>query len=212
MSKFNHPQSMLSSEATASNGKNILIAITGSIAAFKMCSLISQLRKDNWNVQVLVSPAALEFIGRASLEGLSGREILDSDFISGKMMSHIDLARWADVFLIAPATAKTLNGLTAGTLEGIIGSTYLAFEAHKPLLIAPAMNSKMLAHPTTQNALHVLEKRGHTLLSPTHGTLACGEFGEGRMREPEDIYNDILLSVKPNNIQIPILMIYLEDI
>lgn len=179
--------------------KKLLIGITGSIAAFKVATVISSFRKKGWEVKVIATPSALEFIGQATLEGLSENEVLTSDFSPGKMMSHITLARWADIFLIAPATAKTLNALAAGTGDGILHTTYLAYESHKPLLVAPAMNTQMLNHPTTQNALSVLATRGVQLLSPDSGALACGEFGDGRMMEPADIEASIERALAPKN-------------
>lgn len=177
------------------SSKKILIGISGSIAAFKVAHVISDLRKKNWEVRTIATPSALKFIGEATLEGLSGHPVLTSDFTPGHMMSHIELARWADVFLIAPATAKTLCGLATGTGDGILFSTYLAYEPHKPLLIAPAMNTQMLAHPATQTALNTLSQRGSVLLKPNEGLLACGEIGSGRMQEPDEVVSAIEQSV-----------------
>lgn len=186
--------------------KKLLIGMSGSIAAFKVAHVISYFRKKNWDVRVITTPSALEFIGAATLEGLSENPVLSSDFVSGKMMSHIDLARWADVFLIAPATAKTLNSLAAGTGDGILHSTYLAYEATKPLLIAPAMNTQMLAHPTTQKSLSILKQNGAQLLQTGSGPLACGETGDGRMMEPEQIIIAIERALIPLNAKQKILI------
>lgn len=179
--------------------KKLLIGITGSIAAFKVAHVISHFRKLGWDVRTIATPSALQFIGAATLEGLSDHPVLTSDFTPGKMMSHIELARWADVFLIAPATAKTLNHLAAGTGDGALYSTYLAYEAGKPLLIAPAMNSQMLAHPTTQSSLKTLEQNGAVLLGTGSGLLACGEAGEGRLLEPEHIITAVERALAPKN-------------
>jgi phosphopantothenoylcysteine decarboxylase / phosphopantothenate---cysteine ligase len=182
-----------------SNSKKLLIGVSGSIAAFKVAHVISHFRKKNWEVRIITTPSALQFIGAATLEGLSENEVLSSDFVSGRMMSHIELARWADVFLIAPATAKTINSLATGTGEGILNSTYLAYDCAKPLLIAPAMNTQMLAHPTTQTALQTLKKNGVHILETNSGQLACGEVGDGRMMEPEHIAVAIERSLAPKN-------------
>lgn len=179
--------------------KKLLIGISGSIAAFKVAHVISHFRKKGWEVRVITTPSALEFIGKATLEGLSENEVLSSDFAPGKMMSHIDLARWADVFLIAPATAKTINALAAGTGDGILHSTYLAYESAKPLLVAPAMNTQMLAHATTQKSLAVLKANGVQLLGTDSGLLACGEVGDGRMMEPEHIAVAVERALAPKN-------------
>jgi phosphopantothenoylcysteine decarboxylase / phosphopantothenate---cysteine ligase len=189
-----------------SPSKNILIGITGSIAAFKVCNVISSLRKNNWNVQVIATPSALQFVGEASLEGLSDRQVITHDFVPGKMMSHIDLTRWADVFLIAPATAKSINSLAAGTMDGIIGSSYLAYENHKPLLIAPAMNSRMLSHPATQTALQTLRSRSAQILETGKGELACGEYGDGRMMEAEEIVREVEKSLYSRTLRPKILI------
>lgn len=185
-----------------SPSKKILIGISGSIAAFKIASVISYFKKAGWEIRVIATPSALKFIGEATLEGLSGHAVLTSDFTPGHMMSHIDLARWADVFLIAPATAKTLAGLATGAGDGILHSTYLAYETHKPVLVAPAMNSQMLSHPATQSALRTLRARGTQLLQTDAGLLACGETGDGRMMEPENIIiavEQATLSVQKTN-------------
>lgn len=181
------------------HSKKLLIGITGSIAAFKIAHVISHFRKLGWEVRAIATPSALEFIGAATLEGLSDHPVLTSDFTPGKMMSHIDWARWADVFLIAPATAKTINNLAAGTGDGPLYSTYLAYEAAKPLLLAPAMNSQMLAHPTTQNSLQTLVNHGATVLGTDSGLLACGEQGDGRLLEPEHIIAAVERALTPKN-------------
>lgn len=179
--------------------KKLLIGVTGSIAAFKVAHVISHFKKMGWDVRTIATPSALQFIGQATLEGLSENEVLTSDFTPGKMMSHIDVARWADVFLIAPATAKAINNLAAGTGDGVLYSTYLAYETNKPLLIAPAMNTQMLVHPTTQASLKTLETNGATLLKTESGLLACGETGEGRLLEPEHIVAAVERALAPKN-------------
>jgi len=168
-------------------GKKILIGVSGSIAAFKVAQLVSDLKKLNADVRVVMSKSALQFLGKATFEGLTGTPVLDSDFTDGKMMSHISLAKWADVFLIAPATAQTINSLASGIGGGILLSTYLAYDLNKPLLIAPAMNTQMLAHPTTQTSLEILAEYGIQVLNTGSGDLACGDVGEGRLLEPEEI-------------------------
>lgn len=170
-----------------SESNKLLIGISGSIAAYKIAFVISHFKKRGWDIRVIATPSALEFVGAATLEGLCGSPVIDDDFTSGRMMSHIDLARWADVFLIAPATANTLNSLAYGVGNNILNSTYLAYEQKKPLLIAPAMNTQMLLHPTVQNSLKILEKNGAHILPTENGLLACGEVGSGKLLDPEQI-------------------------
>lgn len=167
--------------------KKILVGISGSIAAYKACELISTLKKQGAQVRVLASDSALQFIGKASLEGLSGEKVLTSDFTEGSMMDHIHLSKWADVFVIAPATAQTLNSLSTGTGHGILTSTFLAYDLKKPMFIAPAMNTLMLAHPTTQASLEKLKTMGVEILDTDAGQLACGDVGLGRLIAPEKI-------------------------
>ncbi len=167
--------------------KNILFCLTGSISCYKACEVISGLIKTGYSVQTVTSDSALKFIGEATLEGLTGRKVLTNTFEPGTMMSHIDLARWSDLILVCPASAKTINNLASGTLEGLIGELYLANNFRKPFLIAPSMNSEMLAHPATQENMLKLKKYGARLLDTDHGQLACGETGWGRLLNPTTI-------------------------
>jgi phosphopantothenoylcysteine decarboxylase / phosphopantothenate---cysteine ligase len=169
------------------NGKKILIGISGSIAAYKACELISNLKKQKAEVRVIASDSALQFIGKASLEGLSGEPVLTSDFSEGHMMDHIHLTKWADIFVIAPATAQTLNSLSSGTGHGILTSSFLAWDLTKPMIVAPAMNTLMLAHPTTQDSLKKLKEMGVEIMDTDSGQLACGDVGLGRLIAPEKI-------------------------
>jgi phosphopantothenoylcysteine decarboxylase/phosphopantothenate--cysteine ligase len=187
------------------NGKKILLGISGSIAAYKACELISILKKQNAEVKVIASDSALEFIGRASLEGLTGEKVLTSDFSDGHMMDHIVLSKWADVFVIAPATAQTLNSLSSGAGHGILLSTFLAWDFIKPLVIAPAMNTMMLAHPTTQASMETLKNFGVEIMDTDAGPLACGDVGLGRLIAPEKIaerLKEILVAPKKLSILI----------
>lgn len=171
--------------------KNILFALTGSISCYKACDLISQLVKSHHTVKTVASASALKFVGEATLEGLSGHKVYTDSFESGSMMSHIDLARWADIFVICPASANTINGLAHGTLGGLIGELYLANNFLKPVVIAPSMNSHMLAHPATQRALKTLSQDGAIVLETEAGPLACGENGYGRLLPTSQILNRI---------------------
>ncbi len=172
--------------------KNILFKISGSIAAYKSAILISRLVQDGHQVQCVATPAALKFIGSATLEGLTRRPVLSDLYEQGRMMEHIDLNRWADLTILAPATANRINRMAHGLGDDLVSALFLAHDFKKPYFVAPAMNSKMLEHPSTQEGLNKLCQWGVKILSPTEGSLACGETGSGRMQEPEDIYQTIV--------------------
>ena len=175
------------SESLPLNGKHILLGITGSIAAYKAAELVRRLQDAGAEVRVVMTAAACEFITPLTLQTLSGHPValtlLDADEESA--MGHITLARWADWFLIAPATADTLARLVQGRSDDLLTAIHLATDAH--LAIAPAMNNKMWSHVATQENLAVLRTRGATLFGPASGDQACGEQGEGRLLEPADI-------------------------
>lgn len=173
----------------------ILFKITGSIAAYKAAYLISKLVQNNFEVQTVVSDSALHFIGKATLEGLTGKEVLSDTYENGKMMNHINLVKWADLVILCPASANTINKLANGIADNLITSLFLAHDWNKPYLIAPAMNSNMYHHPITKKSLGVLENLGVKILPTDSGYLACGDVGEGKLLEPEKIYNYILMSL-----------------
>lgn len=173
----------------------ILFKITGSIAAYKAAYLISKLVQNNFEVQTVVSESALHFIGKATLEGLSGKAVLSDTYENGKMMNHINLVKWADLVILCPASANTINKLANGIADNLITSLFLAHDWNKPYLIAPAMNSNMYHHPITKKSLGVLENLGVKILPTDSGYLACGDIGDGKLLEPEKIYNYILMSL-----------------
>ena len=184
-----------------SNGrKNSLIGITGSIASYKTCTLISALVKKDYNVQVVATESALRFVGRPLLEGLSGHKVHTDLYEDGQAMEHIHLARWADLIIIAPATANYINTLTAGIAHDLLSTLSLAHDFKKPFLIAPAMNQAMYAHPTTRNSIAKLNQYGYSVLETGEGTLACQEIGQGRLIEPEDILIRIERALEDQNI------------
>ncbi len=176
----------------------ILIKITGSIAAYKAAYLISKLVQNNFEVQTVVSDSALHFIGKATLEGLTGKEVLSDTYENGKMMNHINLVKWADLVILCPASANTINKLANGIADNLITSLFLAHDWNKPYLIAPAMNSNMYHHPITKKSLSILENLGVKILPTDSGYLACGDVGEGKMLEPDNIYNYIQKSLFNN--------------
>lgn len=176
---------------TTSKDKNILFILTGSIACFKACELISQLVQKGFLVKTVVTPSALQFIGPATLEGLTGEPVFTNNFESGKMMSHIDLTRWADLILVCPATASVINSLASGHGD-IVVDLFLSNNFQKPFWVAPAMNTQMLAHPATQESLAKIRSWGTFIFDTDAGNLACGEKGSGRLISPAIILDKIL--------------------
>ena len=172
---------------------NVLFLLSGSIACYKACTAISRLAQAGVTVQTVATPAALKFVGPATLEGLSGRPVFSDLFESGRALDHIELARAADLALVCPATANTINRLAAGLADDAIGALFLAWELKdKPWWIAPAMNVKMWEHPATTASLEKLRSWGMRVLEPAAGALACGEIGPGRLAEPEQIAAEVL--------------------
>lgn len=169
------------------SGSNILFVLTGSIAGFKACEAISQLVQRGHRVRTVATPAALRFTGAATLEGLTGAAPLSDLFAPGAALEHINLTRWADLVLVCPATANTLNRFAAGLADDLPGALFLAHDRKKPWLIAPAMNPAMWAHPATQAAVEKLRGWGLRFLPVGEGRTACGETGEGRLAEPVEI-------------------------
>lgn len=169
----------------------ILFKITGSIAAYKSAYLISKLVQNGYEVQTVATDSALEFIGKATLEGLTGKPVITDTFQSGGMMSHINLVKWADLTILAPATANTINKLAAGIGDNILTSLFLAHDFTTPYLIAPAMNMWMYDHPATKSSLEKLQNWGVEILPTGEGYLACGDMGKGKLLEPDLIFNRI---------------------
>ena len=169
-------------------GPNILFQLTGSIACFKACDLLSRLAKRGMAVQTVASAGALRFVGAATLEGITGRPPFTDLYEAGRTMDHIRLARWADLALLCPATANSINRLAAGLADDAIGALFLAWELErKPYLVAPAMNATMWDHPATRAAREKLTGFGARLLPVGDGRLACGEQGEGRLLEVDQL-------------------------
>ena len=166
---------------------NIVLGITGSIAAYKTPELVRRLRERGADVQIVMTASAEEFVTLTSLQAVSGRPIRSNlwDREAEASMSHIELARWADVVLIAPATAEIMARLASGAAPDLLTTLCLATEA--PIAIAPAMNRIMWANPAVQANRQTLADRGFTILGPDHGSQACGETGAGRMLEPDQI-------------------------
>ena len=165
----------------------ILFFMSGSIAGFKACQVISALVKEGHDVQVVATPSTFQFVGAATLEGLTGKKVLSDLWERGHAMDHIHLSRWADCGVLCPASANTIAKLAGGFADDLVSALALAWPAGKPFTVIPAMNHQMLAAPVTQASLAALNSRGFTIASTQSGALACGEEGEGRMLEPDSI-------------------------
>ena len=168
-------------------GQNILLGVTGGIAAYKSPDLVRRLRERGAAVQVVMTPGASRFVTPLTFQAVSGRPVRDElwDPQGEASMGHIELARWASLVLIAPATADILARLAAGRADDLLTTLVLATEAR--VAVAPAMNRVMWAHPATQANVALLRSRGVEVLGPGSGAQACGETGAGRMLEPQDI-------------------------
>lgn len=178
---------------------NVLFKVTGSIAAYKSAYVISKLVQAGCNVKVVASEYALKFIGTATLEGLSGNPVYTDSFAPTQVMSHIHLVQWADVTVLAPATANTINKLANGISDSLLTSLFLAHDWSKPYLIAPAMNSKMYSHPATQESINKLRNWGVTILPTEVGYLACGDVGEGKLLNPDLIFDEVMKAYASKN-------------
>lgn len=168
-------------------GKHIILGITGSIAAYKAAYIIRGLVKKGAEVQVVITPSGKEFITPLTLATLSSHPVT-SEFFSnrdGTWNSHVDLGLWADVMLIAPATASTIGKMANGIADNMLVTTYLSCKA--PVFVAPAMDLDMFAHPTTQQNLDRLRSFGNRIIEPASGELASHLVGKGRMEEPDKI-------------------------
>ena len=172
-------------------GKHIVLGITGSIAAYKACTLIRLLIKAGAEVQVVITPAGKEFITPVTLSALTSKPVISEFFAQrdGSWHSHVDLGLWADAMVVAPATASTIGKMANGIADNMLVTTYLSMKA--PVFVAPAMDLDMFAHPTTQNNLQTLRSYGNIILEPAEGELASHLVGKGRMEEPEDIFQSL---------------------
>lgn len=170
----------------------ILFIMTGSIACYKACQVISRLVQAAAEVQVVASPSALQFVGNATLEGLTGKSVISDLYTPGQLMEHIHLMRWADLIIVAPATANYINKVAQGVGDDLLTTLFLAHDFKKPFLIAPAMNTSMYSHPVTQTSIKRLQEMGLEILETASGVLACGETGMGKLLNPDLILEEIL--------------------
>ncbi|MFU8814285.1 MAG: bifunctional phosphopantothenoylcysteine decarboxylase/phosphopantothenate--cysteine ligase CoaBC [Pseudomonadales bacterium] len=173
-------------------GRHILVGVSGGIAAYKSPMLVRRLRDCGADVQVVTTRGAEHFVTATTLQAVSGRPVRSDlwDPAAEAAMGHIELARWADLIILAPATADLLSRLAAGRADDLLCTLRLA--ARAPLLLAPAMNVAMWEHPATQRNLRTLTGDGCVVVGPDSGSMACGEFGPGRMVEPEQLLDTII--------------------
>ncbi len=171
-------------------GKKILLGVTGSIAAYKSVVLLRLLKKEGAEVKVLMTPGATEFIAPLTFSTLSKGPVLTGIIDDNNWNNHVELGRWADVMIIAPATCNTLAKMATGICDNLLLAVYLS--AKCPIIISPAMDEDMWLHPATKSNVAWLKQFGHQVLQVTHGELASGLIGEGRMAEPEDILKFVI--------------------
>ncbi len=176
-------------------GKTVVLGVTGGIAAYKACEICSRLKKLHANVRVVMTEHAREFVQPLTFETLSGNQVAVSTFEHSFEIEHISLAKAADIFVIAPATANVIGKLANGIADDILTTTAMATIA--PLLIAPAMNCNMYRNAANQHNLDVLRDRGAHFVGPESGILACGDIDIGRMSEPQKIVEAICAILLP---------------
>lgn len=168
-------------------GKKIVLGVTGGIAVYKAVDLVSRLRKQGSEVRVVMTDHAKEFVTPLTFKEISGNKVAVSMWESNQEFNveHIALANWADVFIVAPATANIIAKMACGIADDLLSTTLLAAQA--PIIVCPAMNTGMYNHPATQENLGKLQSRGVTIMPPAVGMLACGVSGPGRLPEPQQI-------------------------
>ncbi|KXK03177.1 MAG: bifunctional phosphopantothenoylcysteine decarboxylase/phosphopantothenate--cysteine ligase CoaBC [Ignavibacteriaceae bacterium] len=179
-------------------GKKILVGVSGGIAAYKICTLIRLLKKADADVRVLMTPSAVNFISPLTLSVLSGNDVhinffsdvSETNTVINAETSHVYLALWADLFVIAPATLNTISKAVNGITDNLLLATL--FSSRSPVIFVPAMDHDMLVHPVTQKNFESLLSLGYDLIQPEEGELASGLTGYGRMAEPDTIFNRIL--------------------
>ncbi|MDB4534372.1 bifunctional phosphopantothenoylcysteine decarboxylase/phosphopantothenate--cysteine ligase CoaBC, partial [Vicingaceae bacterium] len=172
-------------------GKNILLGITGGIAAYKTANLVRLFKKSGANVQVVMTPNAKEFVTPLTLSTLSENPVhsVFADEESGEWTNHVELGLWADIFIIAPATANTIGKMANGLCDNLLMATYLSSKCQ--VFVAPAMDLDMYKHKTTTDNLQKLISNGNIIIDAKEGELASGLVGKGRMEEPENIFNTV---------------------
>ncbi len=172
----------------------VLLGITGGIAAYKSCELVREYQRRGHEVRVIMTDAAEKFVTPLTFESLTKAPVYTNLFGDGAFgTAHIEIARWADLFVVAPATANTIARLAHGEANDFLSTVHLAYRG--PFVLAPAMNTMMWEHPTLQSNLKTLKDRGALIVSPDEGELACGEIGVGKMAEPSRIAKESLSAI-----------------
>ena len=171
--------------------KKILFIICGGVSAYKSLETIRLFRKNNFEIKTILTKAAKEFVTPLSVASLSQGKVYEDLFNleNETEMDHISLSRWADVVVVAPATANTLSKLSVGSSEDLAATVILA--SNKQIFLVPAMNVRMWEHQSTKNNLKILKDYGYKFIGPEIGDMACGEYGEGKMSDPLNIFNEI---------------------
>jgi len=173
--------------------KNILLGVTGSVAAIKSAELALSLVQNKYSVKVILTQNATRFISLQTFKSLSIDEVYFDEQPADNDMKHIKLSNWADIVLIAPATANTIAKIVGGFANNLLSTTVLALSQNKPRFIAPAMNTAMFENIATQSNIEVLEQRGFNIIQPVEASLACGEIGIGAMASKDEIIHKISL-------------------
>lgn len=170
---------------------NVLLGITGAIACYKVCTLVRLMKGAGWNVRIVATDRALDFVGEITWRTLSQNPVERSAFAESSDWHprHIEMADWCDVFVVAPLSANTMAKLANGLADNLLTQTALA--CTKPLLLSPSMNTHMWQHSATQANAATLMARGAKMLTPAEGDLACGITGTGRLPEPEELFKQI---------------------
>lgn len=172
-------------------GKNILLGVTGGIAAYKAVALVSALKKREANVKVIMTKSACEFVTPLTFQTMSNNTVHTEMFnqLNNMDVEHISLAKWADIFVIAPASANTIGKMANGIADNMLTTVYMASRCK--VIVAPAMNTYMLNHPANLNNIQKLKSYGVRVLKTQEDLLACGDVGSGKMLEPQDILEEI---------------------
>lgn len=174
---------------------NLLLGVSGGIAAYKACELTSLAMKRGLSVRVVMTANATRFVGATTFEGLTGHPVMVDTFARDGAMDHIDWPKWADVACLAPATANALGKLTHGLADDALSTTFLALRRGTPCVLAPAMNTEMWENPAVQRNIDWLgEQERYVIVPPVSKRLACGDVGMGGLAAPGDIVEVILES------------------
>ena len=180
------------------HNKNIVVGITGSIAAYKAADLVSKLKKAGANIKVVMTKSSTSFITERTLESISQNKVLVDENENDESFLHLDIAKWADIFLIAPCTANSFNKITSGLADDLLSTSCLAFKGK--ILIAPAMNPDMWNNEMVQKNLENMSKHKFRLIGPDYGLHACGDEGYGRMSSPGTILESLSNEIEKNEL------------